>query len=858
MTTHRPWWLWLATASLVSYFLFLNFALHYSRQAVGFSTNLVSEGVVVSFVGPGSAAERAGMRVGDRLVTAGELPIEDQIDFIALQAAQPIGTPTEYLVDRAGVPVRFTVEPLHRRWVMPSAAFVVVGLSLLTSVSLGILLAWRGDGRPVTLLAACLLGGIGCASVPLFPRSMGFMWAELPLPLGLLLWPAAISSIFAPVLMFTFCALVPRPVLPTRWLIAALVPITGVVLYVTVSAILIIYDPVRVTALPIPTWFQMVGPLSYGVYFGASAAMLVVSLRRVTDLTERRRVQTLLAGTVLGGIGLFVVGGGFAIPALRPQIFTTIGAVIFSVLPVAFAYATLRHRLFDLRVIVRLGLQYALARGFVLALIPIAVAVFVIDLLRHSEQPLRQILASRGWSYAAFAGVIGLIYLNRQPWMTALDRRFFRERYAAQQILRDVVQDVTSATDFRAAAGKVVSRVDSALHPKVVAVLMKPKSSTAFTPVTTVPATHGVPELPSGGSITQVVRALGRPVAFGASGLGDVPADQQRWLSEASVELVVPIATEASRDEAVLVLGPRRSEEPYSKEDLDLLSAIGASLGMLMGRESAQAETIAVSSGGGSGKNRIADRYRIERPIGEGGMGVVFAAVDETLDRPVAIKVIKDHLLGADGRSRFQREARTAASLSHPHIVTVHDFGVDDAGSPYLVMELLEGRSLRVAIRSEGRMPAARALPIVAGIAAAVDAAHAKGVVHRDLKPENVFLVGNTTHAKVLDYGIAKAMAGTTSATTGGVIGSIPYMAPEQAAGGPVSPAWDVWSVSVIAYELLTGAHPFGGGLPITTAAPIRSLAPDLSDEIAGAIDSALILDPSKRPPYAVSAILRS
>lgn len=173
-------------------------------------------------------------------------------------------------------------------------------------------------------------------------------------------------------------------------------------------------------------------------------------------------------------------------------------------------------------------------------------------------------------------------------------------------------------------------------------------------------------------------------------------------------------------------------------------------------------------------------------------------------------------------------------------------------------MELLEGRSLRAAIRSDGRMTAARALPIVAGIASAVDAAHAKGVIHRDLKPENVFLVGNTTHAKVLDFGIAKPMAGTTSATTGGIIGTIAYMAPEQASGGPVSPAWDVWSMSVIAYEMLTGAHPFGGGLPIASAVPILTQVPDLSDEIATAIDAALILDPSKRPRYAVSAILRS
>jgi hypothetical protein len=526
---------------------------------------------------------------------------------------------------------------------------------------------------------------------------------------------------------------------------------------------------------------------------------------------------------------------------------TAIGGVIFALLPLCFAYATLRHRLFDIRVIIRLGLQYALARGLILALVPIAVLILIGDLLLHGDQPLHRIVAQRGWTYGAFAAVITVIYANRARWMTALDRRFFRERYAAQQILRDVVQDISGAADFRTASAKVVNRVNSALHPVMVAVLSKPRGASAFGPVTALPATHTVPALAAGSAITQIVRALGRPVSFGSSGLREVPPDQQRWLTEAGVELVVPMVSDASRDEAVLVLGPRRSEEPYSKEDVDLLAAVGASLGLLIGRsETSESDTMVVT--GPAPALRISNRYRIERPIGEGGMGLVFAAVDETLDRPVAIKVIKDpHLLGTDGLARFQREARTAASLSHPHIVTIHDYGVDDTGSPYLVMELLEGRSLRSAIVKEGRITVSRALAILAGLSSAVDAAHAKGVIHRDLKPENVFLAGDT-HPKILDYGIAKAMRATpTHATTAGVLGTLAYMAPEQAAGGAASPAWDYWALSVMAYEMLTGRHPFGGGLPISAAAPIRTLAGDLDEQIAATIDQALTLDVSKR-----------
>jgi len=852
----RPWWLWIATASFVGYFLFLNLSVHYGRELLGFSATYAENAVFVASVVPGGHADRAGLRTGDRLEVANGLTIRDQVDLTTFQAGYPIGRPTSIAVDRAGVPVTLTVEPQQRVLIVPEPILMVVGLALVSSVVLGFLLAWRGDGSPTTLLAAWLLASLGTATLPLWPRSMAFTWAELPLALALLLWPAAISSVFAPALMFVFCALVPKPVLPQRWLIASLVPIAAVGGYVATAVILTVHDPVRATRLPIPGWLEIAGPMSYALYVLAAAGLLVVSLRRATDITDRRRIRTLLAGTAGGGIGLSLIGIGFAAPGAVPQVVITTGAVIFSALPFTFAYATLRHRLFDLRVIVRLGLQYALARGVILALIPITLLAMAVDVSLHADQSVASIMESRGWNYAAVASILSVVYARRHVWMTALDRRFFRERYAAQQILRNVVEDIGRSADFDAAAQKVVSRIDSALHPVMTAVMRRPRTSTAFSATATLPAGSTLTPLQSGNAITQVVRALGRPVVFGTQGLRDMPADQQSWLIESHVEIVVPIATDSTKDEAVLVLGPRRSEEPYSREDLDLLATIGASLGLLVGRSSP--ETTATMVVGGAAA-RIGNRYRIERLIGEGGMGIVYAATDETLERPVAIKVIKDQHLTGDALARFQREARTAASLSHPHIVTVHDFGVDDAGSPYLVMELLEGQSLRAAIKADGRMPTARALPILAGLASAVAAAHAKGVIHRDLKPENVFLVGNTTHAKILDYGIAKAVAATTFATPG-VLGTLAYMAPEQAGGGDASPAWDVWALSVIAFEMLSGAHPFGGGLPVTNAIAIRTLAPDLNDDVASAIDRALSLNPSARPATAnaFSASLQS
>ena len=842
----------LTTASFVGYFLFLYFTVYYGREPLGLFPDFRTDGVYLTYVTPGRPAGQAGFKAGDRLVTMNELSIHDSTDMGLVLATVPLQQTSAWTIERAGTIIPLAMRPLGRRWAIPETALVVGSVGLGLSLALGVLLLWRGPPGAPTLLGAWLLMSMGCMFLPLMPSSFSPILRALPGPIEALMWPAAISSMASHLILLVFCALVPRPQLSRVQLAGAAIPGVAITIYLTLLVLTVTYSPLKAQQFPIPEWMFLVAPLSYPVYFVGCALLLMRSARSAVDATDRRRAQTLLTGTIIGGAGLLVFGsGGLAQRTIRTQsidVVLLVSISLFSVLPVSFAYAMLRHRLFDLRIIVRLGLQYALARGAIAGLIPITVLALVVDVIIHGDQPLQAILESRGWSYAAVAAIIGLIYWKRGEWMAALDRRFFRERYTAQQILKDVVDAIGQSDSFRSAAGKVVSRVDSALHPAMTAVMLRSRTATAYSVVARQPDDAPVTSLLSGQAITQVVRALKRPVVFGTQGLRDLPKDQQEWLAASNVEVVVPIATDSSKDEAMLVLGPRRSEEPYSGEDLDLLAAVGASLGLLIGRASPMdAPTVTAVSP----MPAIANRYRIERPIGEGGMGVVFAATDERLERPVAIKVIKDeHLQRGDGLARFEREARTAASLSHPNIVTVHDFGVDDAGSPYLVMELLHGRSLRAAIKSDGRIATPTAIAILGGLASAIDAAHAKGVIHRDLKPENIFLTGET-HAKILDYGIAKAIQSKTTFATPGVLGTLAYMAPEQAAGGDASPAWDVWALSVIGFEMLTGQHPFGGGLPVTRAIHIRTLAPEMSESIADAFDRALALQPSNRPATA-------
>src|SRR5688500_4893514 len=223
---------------------------------------------------------------------------------------------------------------------------------------------------------------------------------------------------------------------------------------------------------------------------------------------------------------------------------------------------------------------------------------------------------------------------------------------------------------------------------------------------------------------------------------------------------------------------------------------------------------------------RIAGRYTIMRRIARGGMGVVYLAVQEGLGRAVALKIIRREV-AADPvtQKRFEREARAVSQLGHPAIVTVHDFGRTDDGALFLAMELIDGASLREALKLKGRFTFQETLPIVECIAAALARAHGAGVVHRDLKPENVMLpkaTASTTGAvaaKVLDFGLAKPhdpeLVDERLTKDGGFVGTPGYAAPEQAEGQPEAPTQDLYALGVVWCELLSGEHPFAAPTPM-------------------------------------------
>jgi eukaryotic-like serine/threonine-protein kinase len=255
----------------------------------------------------------------------------------------------------------------------------------------------------------------------------------------------------------------------------------------------------------------------------------------------------------------------------------------------------------------------------------------------------------------------------------------------------------------------------------------------------------------------------------------------------------------------------------------------------------------------------LGGRYRMGTLLATGGMGEIWVARDLLLDRPVAVKVPGGALAG-DGRAaeRLRREARAAARLDHPNIAQVLDLG-DQDGRPYLVMELLEGESLAGRIDRGGPMAPAEAARVVAAVADALQAAHGAGVVHRDVKPGNVFLTAEG-EVKVLDFGIASA-AGEAALTTGDLLGTAAYLAPERALGLPATPAADVYSLGVVLYELLAGRRPFEGGSDIELAmahlnahpAPLGLAAPSVPPFLVAACEQAMAKDPAARPRSAAA-----
>ena len=241
-------------------------------------------------------------------------------------------------------------------------------------------------------------------------------------------------------------------------------------------------------------------------------------------------------------------------------------------------------------------------------------------------------------------------------------------------------------------------------------------------------------------------------------------------------------------------------------------------------------------------------RYELISRIAIGGMGEVWKANDSVIGRTVAIKILKDEYMGDSGfRERFRAEARHAALVNHEGIANVFDYG-EEEGSAYLVMELVPGEALSSIIEREKILPSSRVLSIVAQTASALHAAHQAGLVHRDIKPGNLLITPDGS-VKITDFGIARLADQVPLTATGQVMGTVQYLAPEQAGGKPASPATDVYSLGIVAYEALAGKRPFRGESQVAIAmAQIKETPPELPSSIPSAVRALVMSCMAKKP----------
>lgn len=614
------------------------------------------------------------------------------------------------------------------------------------------------------------------------------------------------------------------------------------------------------------------GGLLFALYETGCALLMPVLLvrnyRLLPSPDARRRIRWagLAFGATLGIFFLFalfktvsVITGGSVAYALM-QVSNDITTVIVAFSCIALAYAVARHRVLGIHVVIRSGIRYVLAKNALQLIGILPLLIVASEAIRHPDEGIRNLIFHRGWPfYAALTMTAAISLRYRRQMRSWLDRKFFLPEVEQERALVALAERIKNAESEAEVCLSAAQEIDSALHVDGIHILVRAPDAARLRVAYSQAIDSAVrlnqwlnaagQELLASGSIISLYESVDA-ASFEAPHGATVPIEQ----------LVVPLAGTDQLPFGALVLGPKRSEQPYTQRDRDLLKAVAGQIALLYElirlKECVARARVEVPeapekhcmpvlnechqcgrcyttdqrtcSDDGSSltltlpvQRIIGGKYRLERRIGRGGMGIVYVATDLDLGRMVALKLMTGDLFGnTSAVARFEREARAAATLNHPNVVRVYDFGRLASGAAYIVMELIQGASWRERLGA-GRRVELRLVSIwMEQLCAAVEAAHAKGIIHRDLKPANIMIAeeGPQGRVIVLDFGLAKFRSESANRDltfSGAVMGTRGYMSPEQRVGKNIDARTDVFALTVICAETLTGCRPPRAGASV-------------------------------------------
>jgi hypothetical protein len=848
---------------------------------------------VISVHKDGAAAGR--LQLNDRLVSIdGVAPVPDAGIYFQLRTLAP-GRTYEVVVERDGIRQTYSLlaaaAPNASRlvWFAVSLTWCVVGLFV-------------GFARPQSVLAR-----LGCLAA----LATGLVYLQLGVIHGGPLWqPLHV------VLGLHFLARFPTGE-PTRgafrWLlglayaIGALPAALGLLLNGSLrfagpaQTIQLLYDFAPLFALRRPAALA-----SFAVALVGMALVVPYNYRRLKDEDLRRRIRWVVYAALLAVAPLvwWAIVNALEQFAGAPGVsrFDLFANGMTVVVPIAMAYAVLKHRVLDIRVAIRRGVQYLLAQRAlqVATVLPFLALTYIV--VRNRSLTLTELVTQTG-GYLFWLAFAALVLRFRAPIQRELDRRFFREEYDRERLMMRMLEESRRVESLYELSRLVSQTLIEAMHPARAYVWYRDPQELA---ITSSASPHLTPsDFPSSERWLSWLEQRDRATPLPIPAEAGLSQEDMHWLKQRGIDLIVPIADNDDRLIGALLLGEKKSEEPYSDGDSRFLGAVAKQTAMIRENLRLRArlteevrvrhDVLAKLDGtlpdllkecpmcgacfsGAIDRcpvdqqfltlslpvaRTIDARYRLDRLIGRGGMGAVYEAYDLKLDRVIAVKIMLSRAFGQPGAlRRFRREARTAARLSHPNIVAVHDVGSLEGEGAYIVMERVQGQTLRSALERHGPMRPSVAAEWFAPMLNGIAAAHARGIVHRDLKPENV--MGHRDESgvlavKVLDLGLVKLRAeeqllsGTMTAE-GVIMGTPDYMAPEQLLGQPVDPRADIFAIGVMLLEALTGSRTTRG-----TELP-ASLAPGLRHVLR----RCLAADPAERPATAqhlhteLSAALRS